>query len=98
MLAVKAFLPNFDMMCEVHKDEKLRFYCKPCKRIICRDCKLTKHEGHPSEDLHTAERRIKKKMEQAEQFMNSKLTKYNDHLNAIQQRKEAAVEKRALVE
>jgi hypothetical protein len=85
-------------LCEVHQDEKLRFYCKPCKRIICRDCKLTKHEGHLSEDLHDAERRIKKKMELAEQIMNSKLTTYNDHLNAVQQRKEAAVEKRALVE
>jgi hypothetical protein len=87
-----------DEMCDVHEDEKLRFYCKPCKRIICRDCKLTSHEGHPSEDLHGFEKRVKNKMDLIEQIITSKMRKYKDHLNAVQQRKEAAVEKQALVE
>jgi hypothetical protein len=37
-------------------------------------------------------------MDLIEQIITSKMRKYKDHLNAVQQRKEAAVEKQALVE
>ena len=37
--------------CAKHKDEVIRFYCRPCEKPICRDCKLTSHEGHKTEDL-----------------------------------------------
>ncbi|XP_041350418.1 E3 ubiquitin-protein ligase TRIM56-like [Gigantopelta aegis] len=37
--------------CEKHKDEKLRFYCMACNKTICRDCKLTHHEGHKTKDI-----------------------------------------------
>ena len=37
--------------CEIHKDEKLRFYCMPCDKAICRDCKLTDHEGHKTKNI-----------------------------------------------
>ena len=37
--------------CEKHRDKKLRFYCVPCERVVCRDCKLTSHEGHKTKDI-----------------------------------------------
>ncbi|KAK7467921.1 hypothetical protein BaRGS_00036846, partial [Batillaria attramentaria] len=39
--------------CKQHPDEKLRFLCLACGQVICRDCKLTKHEGHKTDDLKT---------------------------------------------
>ena len=38
-------VPKF---CEKQQEEKLRFYCTPCDKLVCRDCKLTDHEGHKS--------------------------------------------------
>ncbi|XP_025079332.1 uncharacterized protein LOC112555240 [Pomacea canaliculata] len=40
-----------DRFCDKHPHEIIRFFCQTCKSIICRDCKLTSHEGHPSCDL-----------------------------------------------
>ncbi|XP_041378921.1 E3 ubiquitin-protein ligase TRIM56-like [Gigantopelta aegis] len=37
--------------CEKHRDEKLRFYCMPCSKVICRDCKLTDHDSHKTKDI-----------------------------------------------
>lgn len=37
--------------CDTHKDEKVRFFCTQCNCVLCRDCKLTTHEGHPTTDL-----------------------------------------------
>lgn len=39
------------VMCPDHPEEKLRFLCVPCDRLVCRDCKLTDHEGHKSVDV-----------------------------------------------
>ncbi|KAK7096087.1 transcription intermediary factor 1-alpha-like [Littorina saxatilis] len=40
-----------DLHCQVHAEEKLRFYCTKCNQVICRDCKLTSHEGHSTTDV-----------------------------------------------
>ena len=32
--------------CPEHGDEILKFYCTDCKRVICRDCIPTGHNGH----------------------------------------------------
>ncbi|KAK7107247.1 E3 ubiquitin-protein ligase TRIM56-like [Littorina saxatilis] len=40
-----------ERFCKTHKDEKIRFFCTQCSAVICRDCKLTSHEGHISTDL-----------------------------------------------
>ena len=40
-----------DSLCGEHPEEKLRFVCVPCDIPICRDCKLTEHEGHRSIDI-----------------------------------------------
>ena len=39
------------MYCSKHVSEVLRFYCKHCELSICRDCKMTSHEGHKTVDI-----------------------------------------------
>ena len=34
-----------------HESEVLKFYCKTCDQLICRDCVLIKHDGHERTDL-----------------------------------------------
>ena len=29
-----------------HEEEKLKFYCKDCETLICRDCTIVIHQGH----------------------------------------------------
>ena len=43
------------MKCKYHFKEEYRFFCTECDTPICRDCKILKHEGHPTrtlEDVH----------------------------------------------
>ncbi|XP_041349380.1 E3 ubiquitin-protein ligase TRIM56-like [Gigantopelta aegis] len=40
-----------ERFCEKHKDEKLIFFCKHCSMVICRNCKLTRHDGHKTVDV-----------------------------------------------
>ena len=40
-----------ERFCDTHNGEKIRFFCTRCDRVICRDCKLTSHEGHATLDL-----------------------------------------------
>ncbi|KAK7469652.1 hypothetical protein BaRGS_00036322 [Batillaria attramentaria] len=46
--------------CDNHQHRFLRFYCTRCKTSICRDCKLTSHEGHPTSDVTTEVKRVRK--------------------------------------
>ena len=40
-----AVLAKKERYCSRHKEEKIRFFCTQCSTVICRDCKLTSHEG-----------------------------------------------------
>eukprot|EP00736_Rhodelphis_marinus_P014495 Rmarinus@m.20554 len=37
--------------CAVHKDEKLRYYCKGCDELLCLDCYNTQHKLHMVQDI-----------------------------------------------
>lgn len=39
------------MMCHVHGEERVIFQCRQCDQVICIRCKLTRHEGHFTQDL-----------------------------------------------
>jgi hypothetical protein len=32
--------------CEIHIDEKLKYWCRGCNILICRDCLLFEHKDH----------------------------------------------------
>ncbi|XP_025080719.1 tripartite motif-containing protein 2-like isoform X2 [Pomacea canaliculata] len=50
-------------MCPVHNKECAIFFCTQCDQAICIRCKLTKHEGHVTEDLSDAVARCKQTIE-----------------------------------
>ncbi|XP_025080734.1 uncharacterized protein LOC112556182 [Pomacea canaliculata] len=50
-------------MCSVHTKKRLVLYCTQCHQAICTRCKLTKHEGHVTEDLADAAARCKQTIE-----------------------------------
>ena len=49
-------------LCGDHPEEKLRFVCVPCDTIVCRECKLTDHEGHRTVDVTKAAVGLKEKV------------------------------------
>ena len=40
--------------CPVHGQKELEFFCVPCDKAICINCKLTDHESHRTQDLDKA--------------------------------------------
>ena len=44
-------VPHKEMNCQLHSDEKLKFYCKTCSCLICRDCVVLSHNGHKYERM-----------------------------------------------
>ena len=34
------------IICQLHEDETLKFYCNTCSALICRDCMAIEHSGH----------------------------------------------------
>ena len=55
-------IPQQPMPCPQHKDEVLKFYCLKCEKLICRDCRITKHKDH-SDQCDLAEDVAKHEME-----------------------------------
>ena len=55
-------IPPQPMPCPHHKDEVLKFFCMKCEKLICRDCRITKHKDH-SDQCDLAEEVAKHEME-----------------------------------
>ncbi|KAK3093388.1 hypothetical protein FSP39_014933 [Pinctada imbricata] len=51
--------------CAQHRNEELRFICKQCDKSICRDCKVTCHEGHKTIDIEEYRKESKDTMTKA---------------------------------
>ena len=34
------------LLCSMHSDETLKFYCETCSMLVCRDCTVVEHSGH----------------------------------------------------
>ncbi|KAK7486478.1 hypothetical protein BaRGS_00022279 [Batillaria attramentaria] len=51
-------------MCQHHRRERLRYFCKNCWTPICLDCKMTvPHDKHDAMDLETAVREAKDELQ-----------------------------------
>lgn len=48
--------------CEQHEQEELRFFCIPCAKIICRDCKTLAHTVHQTMELNEVAESRKREM------------------------------------
>lgn len=79
--------------CRVHGEERLCFYCKPCERVICIKCKLTKHEGHVSEDLTETAEHCKEEIQRSWALMEDSVKIVTKKLHEVQKNNEAARQK-----
>ena len=41
-------------LCAIHPRKIVEFYCVKCSKPLCLNCKLTKHEGHETDDIGSA--------------------------------------------
>ncbi|KAL8582727.1 hypothetical protein ACOMHN_051513 [Nucella lapillus] len=58
-------------MCTLHKKKELEFFCCKCRASICINCKMTKHEGHHTDDLNTAASCKKRELQTDEQRLHN---------------------------
>ena len=68
-------LPQPPMHCSEHDDEVLKFYCKNCEKLVCRDCVVLQHSAH-----HHLCNRVERV---AEEEMRSLLTDVKNSQHAI---------------
>lgn len=69
--------------CLKHRDEILRFYCTPCDKTICRDCKHTLHEGHKCEDVQDQFKNSTSWLETYCQSLDFEISCHNNRYNSI---------------
>ena len=51
-------------MCTLHSNEDLRFYCRNCAELVCRDCKVVAHDGHSISMVDNVVAEMKLKLKQ----------------------------------
>ncbi|KAK7486454.1 hypothetical protein BaRGS_00022255 [Batillaria attramentaria] len=79
-------------MCQVHRNEKLRYYCVDCDIPICLDCRMTKHAKHDAEDLDKAVAAAKRDLKTEKSRLADASRELSDYL-ALLEKKETAAEK-----
>ncbi|PVD36453.1 hypothetical protein C0Q70_03437 [Pomacea canaliculata] len=83
--------------CPVHTKQHVIFYCTQCDQAICMRCKLTKHEGHVTDDLSDAAVRCKKTVEEHLHRLDDSIQVLIEHAEAVVKIEERAKEKRDAV-
>ncbi|XP_076452527.1 uncharacterized protein LOC143288123 [Babylonia areolata] len=85
-------------MCKIHPDKKLRFYCMECDEAICISCKLTKHEGHKTDDLATAAAHKKKELQDDKARLERAVSDVTKRVTSLHEDRQSIDKKRAAVE
>ena len=73
---------NQKSFCVKHKDEILRFFCRHCDVSICRDCKVTNHEGHETKDLEDCKEEETDTITRAISELNRQATHFEKYANS----------------
>ena len=68
-----------------HENEPLTSFCNQCKVCICNKCRQTRHNNHPTEDIHQAAEQHKVDIEEIEQEMKREIAEYKEHLEKIRE-------------
>ena len=61
--------------CNIHPGEVLRFFCKPCKMMLCRDC-VSDHQGHGRENIRKVADRARQDITKAMNDKQSEIQNY----------------------
>ena len=46
-------------MCQSHPTKDMRFFCIKCQSKICRDCKISNHDGHVTQMIQEIAKELK---------------------------------------
>ncbi|KAL4230630.1 hypothetical protein ACF0H5_011007 [Mactra antiquata] len=69
--------------CDQHVQEELRFYCVPCAKIICRDCKTMSHTVHQTMELHEVAEARKREISKSTRHAREFLPKIVTHIKTL---------------
>jgi hypothetical protein len=77
--------------------QELKFYCLRCDEVICTDCKLTRHEGHTTDDLKVAVERAKEQLKEERVRIDASVHEVREKITAVKERnKEIAKHRKAM--
>ncbi|KAL8592490.1 hypothetical protein ACOMHN_021432 [Nucella lapillus] len=87
-----------DDMCPLHTNKELDLYCVECRESICINCKMTKHEGHHTDDLHTVTSRKRRGLQRDEQRLHNARSKIAKHDTWLQEKTQHLYKKTTALE
>ncbi|XP_070206231.1 tripartite motif-containing protein 3-like, partial [Littorina saxatilis] len=91
--------PEYDEeMCQIHTKRELEFYCVRCQEAICINCKMTKHEQHQTEDLHTAIQQKHKELLTDKSRLQKAVRYVTRRVKTTRVEQQAVLDKKAAVE
>ena len=67
------------LLCDEHKDEALKLFCKTCQKVICRDCALVKHREHKYVFVHEFRHEAQKQLRVLVKKTKEKQTEFKSH-------------------
>ncbi|KAL8609426.1 hypothetical protein ACOMHN_006613 [Nucella lapillus] len=73
-------------LCPKHPDQRVLLHCTKCKVSLCLQCKLTQHEGHPTQDLADASAVVKDKLKDRLGTLTQEMTEIDHTITAVQDR------------
>lgn len=68
-----------------HENEPLTFYCEQCKECICDKCRRTRHNHHPTLDIHQAAEQHKIDIEEIVEKMKREIAHYEEYAESTRE-------------
>ena len=67
------------LLCDEHKEELLKLFCKTCEKVICRDCALMKHREHNFVFVHEFRNEAQKQLQVLVKKTREKQIEFKGH-------------------
>ena len=83
-------------LCLTHR-KVLEFYCTRCNEALCINCKLTKHESHPTQDMEEAADHVKPELFKDKSRLGSAVMLMEKRTNEARKECQALQDKKATV-
>ena len=68
-----------------HENEPLTFYCEQCKECICDKCRRTRHNRHPTMDIHQAAEQPKIDIKEIVEKMKREIAHYEEYTKSTRE-------------
>ena len=79
------------VFCSEHKENKIEVFCTRCEKTMCVLCKIFNHDGHPSEPIADALRRLMLKVDEKRARIEAKIEENADAIEALKAEKAGAI-------